>query len=63
MSNQQSARYEKHATGQEMNYQGYMDHSVQSPSMQALANFVGEAPPPEDPGCTGQPGEHGYSDF
>lgn len=32
----QSARYAEHAPGQEMHYQGYMDPSHQSPSMQAL---------------------------
>lgn len=33
---QQSARYAEQAPGQEMHYQGFMDHSHQSPSMHAL---------------------------
>ena len=32
----QSARYVDHNQGQEMQYQGYMDHYKQSPSMHAL---------------------------
>jgi hypothetical protein len=33
---QQSARYEDHGHGQEMQYHGYQDHTVQSRSMQNL---------------------------
>lgn len=39
-----SARYVEHQPGQEMQYHGYQDQQKQSPSMQALQHFVGEAP-------------------
>ena len=40
-----SARYVEHRPGQEMQYHGYQDQKKQSPSMQALQHYVGEAPP------------------
>lgn len=37
---EQSARYQDHAPGQEMHYQGFMDHTHQSPKMNALEQYV-----------------------
>ncbi len=43
-----SARYNEHAPGQEMKYQGYQDHKKQSPSMNALQAYVGAESVPQN---------------